>query len=261
MPEFTLQDAILAGRLVPYEYYPHRVTLTDEEEDEWTNISEKIGREAAIAGIALDSSNALPDSIKQLLIKRARIAKKAANKLSLATNIVIDNYREGHRWLVYCEDTGQLTEVTTALRKKGLNALEYHFQMDGAPDETLDWFTRFGGVLVSIRCLDEGVDIPQTSHALILASSKNPREFIQRRGRVLRSAPGKNSAVIHDALVVPGNTVPEAAILNLTKSELSRALEFSQSALNKSAQIELLSLAADLSISPYLFAKVGLEND
>ena len=90
-----------------------------------------------------------------------------------------------------------------ALRSDGLIPIEYHSAMTGSRDATMSWFRSFGGPLVSIKCLDEGVDIPVVSHALILASSQNPRQFIQRRGRVLRKVPGKHLAVIHDAIVVP----------------------------------------------------------
>jgi superfamily II DNA or RNA helicase len=260
-PEFTLEDAIKAGRLVPYEYYPHSVALRPEEEDQWGALSERIVREVAMLGSTLDERIALPDSVKYLLIKRARIAKKAANKTSLVCDIVARNYEQGQRWLIYCEDTEQLDLVATALRNQGFDPMEFHSTMDGAPSDTLLWFKRFGGLLVSIRCLDEGVDIPETSHAIILASSKNPREFIQRRGRVLRTAPGKYLAVVHDALVVPSTLLPEGDILNLVKAELARAVEFSKSSINRSAQSELLTLAVGLGVAPESFISIGLEDD
>ena len=75
--------------------------------------------------------------------------------------------------------------------------------MTGDKEQTIRLFEVNGGIVVSIRCLDEGVDIPSVTHALILASSKNPREYIQRRGRVLRRAEGKSVAHIHDVLVLP----------------------------------------------------------
>ena len=90
-----------------------------------------------------------------------------------------------------------------------------------------------GGILLAIRCLDEGVDIPQISHAVIVASSQNPRQFIQRRGRVLRVAESKNKAVIYDCLVVPSPTSGESNKFNgLISSELGRAIEFSNMAVN-----------------------------
>ncbi len=260
-PEFTLDDAIKVGRLVPYEYYPHPVALTAEEEDQWAELSERIGREVAMSGSVLDFKAPLSDSLKYLLIKRARIAKKAANKTALVCDIVARHYREGQHWLIYCEDTSQLNLVAVALRNRGLDVMEFHSAMDGAPSDTLLWFKRFGGLLVSIRCLDEGVDIPETSHAVILASSKNPREFIQRRGRVLRSSREKHLAVVHDAIVVPANLRPEPDIVNLIKSELARAVEFAGSSINRSAQSELLALAVRMGIAPESFLKAGIEDD
>ena len=84
--------------------------------------------------------------------------------------------------------------------------------------------------LVAIRCLDEGVDIPETRRAFILASSTNPKQFIQRRGRVLRRAPGKELAEIHDFLVVPpariGTDEFYATERRLFRRELERILLF-----------------------------------
>jgi superfamily II DNA or RNA helicase len=87
--------------------------------------------------------------------------------------------------------------------------------------------------LVAIRCLDEGVDIPSIKTAVILASSSNPRQFIQRRGRVLRRAAGKDLAVVYDMVVVP----PEEAIVSesersLLRKELVRFVEFADLAVN-----------------------------
>jgi superfamily II DNA or RNA helicase len=260
-PEFTLENAIRVGRLVPYEYHPHPVALTSSEEVHWAELSERIGREVAVSRPGLDVHAPMSDTLKLLLIRRSRIAKKASNKITLICEIIARHYRDGQHWLIYCEDTQQLNSVSDALRNRGLDVMEFHSAMDGAPSDTLLWFKRFGGLLVSIRCLDEGIDIPEISHAVILASSKNPREFIQRRGRVLRSAPGKHLAVVHDAIVVPPNLQLEPDMVNLVKSELARAVEFAGTSINRSAQSELLALAVSMGISPESFLKVGLEDD
>jgi superfamily II DNA or RNA helicase len=118
--------------------------------------------------------------------------------------------------------------------------------MQGDRDATMAYFTSRGGVMVAIRCLDEGVDIPAVSHALILASSRNPREFIQRRGRVLRTAPGKHSAVIYDVLVEPGSDSDRAD--RLIGPELARAAIFAREATNQATYIELTDLADRLGI-------------
>ena len=139
--------------------------------------------------------------LKRLLIARARIVKEAKAKIDLALSVLRKVYRQGQHWLVYCDNQQQLSKVLELLLENDFDAYEYHSGMSGDRESTLRYFTRNGGVLVSIKCLDEGVDIPAATHALILASSKNPREFIQRRGRILRKSPGKACAYLYDAVV------------------------------------------------------------
>lgn len=90
--------------------------------------------------------------------------------------------------------------------------------------------------MTAIKCLDEEVDVPSITHTLILASSKNPREFVQRRGRVLRKSEGKALAYIHDAIVLPpvetNEDVSDATTDNMTAGELARAIEFAEFASN-----------------------------
>lgn len=247
-PPITLMDAVAAGRLVPYEYYPHPLNLNAVEADEWKKQTKLIQQEMARVKVGVDGRKSLSDRAKMMLIKRARIAKKAASKVRLAVDVIRENFEDGQSWLVYCEDGGQLTDVLIALRDAGLNPVEYHSSMLGDRDETMGWFRSYGGILVSIKCLDEGVDIPAVSHALILASSQNPRQFIQRRGRVLRLAPGKHIAVIHDAIVTPVDAEKEPEQVSLLRAELVRSLEFSEHALNKDAGAELRSIAAKMGL-------------
>ena len=94
-------------------------------------------------------------------------------------------------------------------------------------------------VLTAIRCLDEGVNIPNIQTAFILSSSQNPKEFIQRRGRLLRKAPGKEKAVIYDFVTLPrpfgsihfGDFEKDRSIVI---GEMARIKEFATSAENKS---------------------------
>lgn len=260
-PRFTLDDAIRTGRLVQYEYYPHTVNLTAEEADEWKSISEKVSKEVARSSRDQSGKPILNDFAKMMLIKRARIAKKAIGKERLAVKILETEYQEGDKWLVYCEDKTQLASILQQLKDKKLHVNEYHTSMNSDMDATLDWFRKHGGILVSIRCLDEGVDIPDISHALILASSQNPRQFIQRRGRVLRQAPGKMKAVLHDAIVVPVDMENESEQLSLVKSEFCRAIEFANGALNKSASAHLRKIAIDLGLDIESLANKGTEEE
>ena len=260
-PPISLVDAIHAGRLVEYEYFPHPINLTASESDAWKDLSKDIRLEIAKQTSDSDGKKLVSERAKLLLIKRSRIAKKATNKIGLTTHIITREFRDGQHWLVYCEDSTQLGQILAEIRSHGFNPIEYHSSMAGDRDATMAWFKTFGGILVSIRCLDEGVDIPAVSHALILASSQNPRQFIQRRGRVLRKIPGKTLAVIHDAIVVPINLENEPDQSSLLKSELLRAIEFAKNAINKTAGAELRDIAINLGLSPDELSDAGIEED
>ncbi|MFA6122996.1 MAG: DEAD/DEAH box helicase family protein [Sphingomonas sp.] len=261
-PPITLADAVATGRLVPYEYHPHPIHLTATEAEEWLKETKAIQLEIARSKTDEGGGKILSERARMMLIKRARIAKKASAKIKLAADVLESEFEAGQSWLIYCEDGGQLTDVLIALREKGMSPIEYHSNMSGDRDATMDWFKSYGGVLVSIRCLDEGVDIPAVSHALILASSQNPRQFIQRRGRVLRQAPGKALAVIHDAIVTPVDPEDEKDQLGLLRAELVRSVEFANHALNRMAGAELREIAINMGIDPDDFdVREGDEDD
>lgn len=238
-PPFRLEDAIRVKRLVPYDYYVHQVALGPDEQESWEALTEQISE--AYARLPEDSAGRKQpnDQYLFLLIKRARILKQASQKVEVAEDVVRAHYQDGDRWLVYCDDTTQLSAVRRRLESIGLSVHEYHSAMEGSSQATLEHFESFGGVLVAIRCLDEGVDIPSLTHALILASSTNAREFIQRRGRVLRAAPNKFSATVHDALVV---ALQQDGTPTVMPSELRRALEFASFARNANIRHELQML-------------------
>jgi superfamily II DNA or RNA helicase len=236
----------------------HQVSLSPEEQDAWDEATEAIRRAYARLPAGPDGHKVQTESFKLALVRRARIIKKASRKPALAREVVLGDLRSDDRWLIYCDDQEQLRTVVEILRQAGLSPLEYHSAMLGARTATLKYFMERGGILVAIRCLDEGVDIPLVNKALILASSANPREFIQRRGRVLRTAPGKYSAIVHDALVVPSGEFtahdPQAAIL---RTELRRAVQFAQCARNDAVRHELEMIARRTGLEPI----EGLEFD
>lgn len=232
--EFSLADGIEAGFLAPYAYTPEAVYLTEEEQERWDVLSAEIGRLAAI-----QASTKTPDRLADVLfrrrIERSRIAKSAIAKVGVAARIVQTNYKQGQRWLVYCEGLDQLREVRNALTSAGIASWEYHSAMTGDRETTLDLFGSSGGIIVSIKCLDEGVDIPSASHALVLASSRNPREFIQRRGRILRESYGKAMAHLFDVLVLPNHLAGADSADSLVLGEIARAAEFARGSLTKAA--------------------------
>lgn len=261
-PPFTLFDAIDAGALTPYAYHVHRISLTQDEQDRWHELSKEIRRAAARIHDAEGRESHAERMLRRLLIRRAHIVKGAAGKVDAAVSIVLHAYQPGQRWIVYCDDQQQLAAVRSALRNAGVgDVFEYHSAMTGDPARTLRLFETAGGVVVSIRCLDEGVDIPAVSHALILASSRNPREFVQRRGRVLRKWPRKALASIHDVLVTPIFDPDEPPATAILEGELARALEFGTHAVNPSSLTDLERLAIQHGLDWQRLTGAGLEDD
>jgi len=254
---FTLADAIAAGRLCRYTYHVHPVELTQEEALEWRDMTRDIKRETARSPQSETGDLMLSERAKMLLIQRARILKRASAKVPLAVEVLKNYFEPGQRWLVYCDDQYQLKEVLSAIRGAGLPCDEYYAEMEGNKEATMAHFSTIGGILVAIKMLDEGVDIPTVDRALILASSRNPREFIQRRGRVLRVAPGKHYAEIHDALVVPPSGEDEANDIAILKGELARAVQFAKSAANEAVKFWLRKLAFERDIDPDELAMMG----
>lgn len=261
-PPFTLVDAIKAGTLTPYAYHVRSVRLGPEEQENWNVLTKEIRKRIAQSLAAKQPNTDVELRLKMLLIRRARIIKNACEKVSAAASIVKSAYRKGQHWIIYCDDQDQLASVRDAIRSAGCaDIFEYHTSMTGDPRRTLDLFEAQGGIVVSIRCLDEGVDIPAVSHALILASSKNPREFIQRRGRVLRKSPTKSISHVYDVLVTPLFDPDEPPALAILEGELARAIEFGTHAINPGCITDLQRLAIEHGVDWTKLINVGLEDD
>ena len=259
-PPFTLRDAIEADRLCPYYYAVHTVSLTDEEQARWNELTSRIRQIYARAQSGDSPTEDVESRVKYLVLERAGIAKRAEAKADLAADVLLREFEEGQRWIVYCDSQTQLARVLNTIRRLGLPAMEYHSAMTGDRAATLEHFEALGGIVVSIRCLDEGVDIPAVDHALILASSKNPREFIQRRGRVLRKHPGKSLAWVHDVVVLP-KPGEDAARDVILAGELSRAIEFGEGALNPGSVTQIRVIAHRYGIDVEASVEAGLEED
>ncbi|PYE54098.1 DEAD/DEAH box helicase family protein [Deinococcus yavapaiensis] len=225
-----LADAI-GTSLTPYTYHPVLVELTDEETDAYADLSVQITRLHAAA--ATDSDAA--DRLRRLLLRRADLLNRAENKLPALSDVLRVHPVASHA-LFYCAP-GQLDDVVHQLGFQ--HHLRVHrFTATERPAERrrlLEHFDRGDlQALAAIRCLDEGVDVPNTRTAFLLASSSNPREFIQRRGRVLRRAPGKTHAVIHDFITIPPLLpgVVSSTERSVVRRELARFTEFAQTAQN-----------------------------
>lgn len=239
---FTLKEAMQQNALVPYRYYPIFVNLTEEESEKFLVLSKKIAP-------LFDRNKKLEENSKLtiLLNQRARLIGAAFNKLAALKKIMQDRLDTSHT-LFYCGDGSveePITEETEKQISKVCQLLGYElgfrvdiFTAETSLEERGDLKEKFDSGelqgLVAIRCLDEGVDIPSTQTAIILASSSNPRQFIQRRGRVLRRAKNKKEAIIFDMIVLPpiNYVLQYKSEKTLLKKELDRCLEFSDLAIN-----------------------------
>ncbi len=252
-PELTLADAIRQKALVHYLYYPILVELTESETRKYSRLTQKIGW--ALWGDEKVEQN---DALTTLLMQRARLIGAAANKLTALRELMMHRLDTAHT-LFYCGDGSieagarrsnnrQLTETAKLLGSElGYRVNTYTAATPLAERERLRQQFESGELqgLVAIRCLDEGVDIPAIRHAVILASSSNPRQFIQRRGRILRPHPGKERATLFDMIVLPPDLGRESLEVerNLLRKELKRFLEFADLADNAGeARVKLLQI-------------------
>lgn len=263
-PAFTLMDAINSNVLTRYYYNPLKIELTQQEQADWDAVTEEITKLIARLGSdkSWEENIASHPRLKQLLITRARIVKNASGKVDLAVDLLMQKFEAKQRWIIYCDNTTQLKAVLKRALALKIDACEYYADMAGNRDETLKYFAKNGGVLVSIKCLDEGVDIPSATHALILASSQNPREFIQRRGRILRKSKGKIFAHLYDAITIP--RIEEAEnikSLSIVMGELSRAIQFGSGAENPACISDLKNIAVDFRIDYNTIREEGMEDD
>ncbi len=260
-PRYSLADAVRDGVLSRYFYRPHVVSLSDEEHEEWTGLTLQIKRLYAMQCSGASGGADGDLRLQRLLLRRAKIVKQARAKVPLAVRVLQDAFAPGQRWIVYCEDLRQLEAVCGALDTAGFPNLPFHSKMEGDRAATLRWLDRRGGIVVAIRCLDEGVDVPSVTHALILASSKNPREYVQRRGRVLRRHEGKALAHVHDAIVVPPRTAGEGGKPDpVTTGELARALQFAEHADNPAAGADLRQIAIAAGVEWSTMSERGVED-
>jgi DNA phosphorothioation system restriction enzyme len=239
-PRLGIREAIRLKALVPYRYYPILVALTHEETAEYLDLSARIAR---VAGLNRDPDDPV---LTALLMQRARLIGTAANKLT-ALRQFAQQRPNGSQMLFYCGDGSveseadqlirrQVDEVTRILGSEiGLRVGVYVAETELDERDQLRADLESGRLqgLVAIRCLDEGVDIPAVRTAVILASSTNPRQFVQRRGRVLRRHPGKDDAEIYDMIVVPPKEAQTTeSERTLLRKELTRFAEFADIALN-----------------------------
>ncbi len=252
---FSMERAIEEGILCKYYYYPHIVTLVEAELIEYIEITKKLAKFYNNKSDSFGEN----DIVEKLLLKRKRIIHKAVNKLPKTREILETRFeKEGNLnyTFVYVPEgnTQELTEdensdeetikiINQYTREIGKidDSIKVNQFVSGMVNrnEVLDQF-RDGKihVIASMKCLDEGVDIPRAEHAIFCSSTGNPRQFIQRRGRILRTHPQKDIAVIHDLIVIPDLTSSNAdsdtfrVERSLVEKELERVMYFASLAIN-----------------------------
>lgn len=250
--EYSMAEAIRNKALCKYYYYPHLVELTNEEMIQYIELSKKI---AKIINREDDDSREI---LKRLLLKRKQIIHKAENKKSIFEDI-LKEHREKTGSLKYTlvyvpegnqpddqgadvfdtterikddEDTIHLiNEYTRIVRDVDSHIVVRQFTSESIDRDAIlaDFAKGNIDVLTSMKCLDEGVDVPRSEFAIFCASTGNPRQFIQRRGRVLRTHNDKRFAIIHDLVVIPQiNFDPDCYELekSLVSSEINRVRDF-----------------------------------
>ena len=252
---FDMREAIDKGYLCRYKYYPHLVTLTSEELVEYIKISIQLSK------FFNYDSNSFPvsgDILTRLLLKRKRIIHKAKNKEAVFKSILEERYKEKGNLkytLVYVPEgsrpddenadvydindvikdddyTESLIDVYSEIVKNVSSTTTVKKFISGIKNREaiLDQFAKGEiEVLTSMKCLDEGVDVPRSELAIFCASTGNPRQFIQRRGRILRKHEDKHMAIIHDLVVAPIiDSTSESYNMerNLLKNELLRVRNF-----------------------------------
>lgn len=280
--EYSMEEAINNGVLCKYMYYPHLIRLTSDEMDAYIQISEKI---AKYFNYETNEFNHIDEVLKMMLLARKRIIHKAENKLATFIDIIRKRYEEKGNLkysLIYVpegnkpdyisggddydisdvimddEDAEHLINIYSHAITEIDERVTVRKFMSGQTDreQILDDFASGKlQVLTSMKCLDEGVDVPRSEFAVFCSSTGNPRQFIQRRGRILRTHPDKSMAEVHDLVVVPEvNPNYDSFKLEraLLKTELKRVNNFALLSENPSySEMELREVMEHYGLNLY----------
>jgi superfamily II DNA or RNA helicase len=250
---YTMKQAIEENILCRYDYYPIFVELTNSEMKEYEYISTQLRK-----FIDSDTGKYKPEA-ETLLLKRKRIIHKAENKKVAISNLLEDlkqkckldytfvfvpegyepNYSERDAYNIDQEDIHIIDEYAQMFKNQGYSYHKYISGLEDAPGILKSFAEGDIQILLSMKCLDEGVDIPRAEHAIFCSSTGNPRQFVQRRGRVLRKSKEKNKAKIWDLIVIPPNVMNESNGFerNMFIGEVKRIVNFAALADN---QIDIL---------------------
>lgn len=266
---YSMEEALKIGWLCKYTYYPHVVKLTDEELKKYKEISLQLIK----MGLFDKDSGSLKSTpeIEKKLLERKRIIHKAANKLDAFKSILSrefsirntlkytlvyvpegaeSDYSERDYGIETDDENRLINDYTRAVSNvdESIMVKQYTSKSVNRAEILHDFEHGRVHVLTSMKCLDEGVDVPRSELAIFCASTGNPRQFIQRRGRVLRLHKDKVHAVIHDLVVVPEVDSEDSNYemeRNLVKKEIERVVDFANMALNKTMTYDTLKSTLD----------------
>jgi superfamily II DNA or RNA helicase len=280
-----MKTAIENGILCKYYYYPVLVNLEFDEQESYVKISKELLKYIDFETGRYKES----EYVNNLLIKRKNIIHKAKNKLdaliSIINKIGKDNFKKA---FIYVPEGIEIDNIenefipkefeneTSKIIDNYLLEIYNHFKIKMSKftgetnnrDLILNQF-KSGNLdaLLAMKCLDEGVDVPQTKYAIFCSSTGNPRQYIQRRGRVLRTHKDKEYAIIYDLIVKPsiGHTNTDVNLAKMEKniflSELRRLVNFAVLSKNKDQSLsDLEPLCNDLDIDIYALANTELNN-
>lgn len=267
--EYSMKEAIEKGVLSRYYYYPHIVRLTENEMQEYIKVSKQIAKFYNFSNEQFNSDSILT----ALLLKRKRIIHKAQNKQIAYTYILQTHFEktgnlnytfvyvpEGNEPDDYHESDMFIKSDSLKENEESIRLIDLYTKIvreiddevtvsafiasSSNKEELLELFSRgVLNVLTSMKCLDEGVDVPRAELAVFCASTGNPRQFIQRRGRILRKHKDKKYAIIHDLVVVPEISPGSDSYKlerNLFKAELKRVNNFAELSENSSYTVNEL---------------------
>lgn len=256
--EYGLGDAIHDEILTPYDYHLIPVYLNDNEQRSFEELSEKITSIITKSGGSLSKENR--DKLTFFCGQRSRLLGSASDKLKKLdelSRMIPESMR--NLTLFYAgegkpfqqdedsQDCKVIDQVSQILYKNGWKTSQFTSAINNAErKKVMEAFKdRAINALVAMKVLDEGIDVPACQTAIILSSTRNPRQYVQRRGRVLRRFPNKRKAIIYDFIVLPNSDFEQPMSKKLVSAEMERVNDFLLLADNKlqvEKQLEQLGL-------------------
>lgn len=253
--EFTIGQAIKMGRLCTYIYKYKTCELDQEEVESFKELTHEMKQYyARFKSSSGESKNTYYEKYRRLVDQRANIPKLAKSKIDICRDIIQREYKDGEHWIIFCQNGEQLHELNIQLSKISeyqVHVITSESRKYSDHDLGLELFQTHGGIILCINILDEGVNIPEASHAIIMASTTNERQWVQRRGRLLRKHPKKHMAYIWDIVCLPPKSLMDDDLAGMVKGEIRRVTEYASDAynnLNVRLQIKETCITMDLDI-------------